>query len=180
MRTQVIDEVGQISRVLPAWMTSKQTDGRVLGFTPAWVIAYAKPGKGQQIAYYIAEQFGVKLNLVDYEVDRYELDRFLSHNWNPVTDSWIPTPAQTYFDNGVTDDISQWGNYNYTYTTFTTVNWVNGSNVVVWTNSYDGDQTVFDGNSLKFIEPVDMYVGTLSNPQVYDKYLVFPKRNILK
>jgi hypothetical protein len=38
------------------------------------------------------------------------------------------------------------------------------------------DPTVFDGNSLLFIAPVDMY----SNTQVYDKYLVFPKRNILE
>jgi hypothetical protein len=181
MRDQVIDVVGQISNVLPAWMTSKQTDGRVLGFIPAWVMAYAKPGKGAQIAYYIAEKFGVKLNLVDYEVDRYELDRFLSHNWDPVTDQWVPTPAQTYFDNGITDDISAWGNWNYEYTTFTSVQWVNvAGNAVIWTNSYNGEQTVFDGNSLKFIDPVDMYVGLLPNPQIYDKYLVFPKRNIIE
>jgi hypothetical protein len=77
MRDQVIDVVGQVSNVLPDWMTSKQTDGRVLGFVPAWVMAYAKPGKGAQIAYYIAEKFGVRLNLVDYEVDRYELDQIL-------------------------------------------------------------------------------------------------------
>lgn len=257
MRDQVIDVVGQISNVLPAWMTSKQTDGRVLGFIPAWVMAYAKPGKGAQIAYYIAEKFGARLNLVDYEVDRYELDRFLSHNWdanvivldiidisgdgntvtvtyneqaippalpgnnivisgvNPssynggydvitcsttqitfqsintsayvaggkltVPEQWIPPPAQTYFDNGITDDISAWGNYNPTYTVFTPVQWVNvAGNAVTWTNSYNGEQTVFDGNSLKFIDPVDMYVGLLPNPQIYDKYLVFPKRNIIE
>jgi hypothetical protein len=181
MRDQVIDVVGQISNVLPAWMTSKQSDGRVLGFVPAWIMAYAKPGKGAQIAYYIAEKFGVRLNLIDYEVDRYELDRFLSHNWDPVTDEWVPTPAQTYFDNGITDDISAWGNWNYEYTTFTPVQWVNVTgNAVTWTNNYNGEQTVFDGNSLKFIDPVDMYVGLLPNPQVYDKYLVFPKRNILE
>jgi hypothetical protein len=181
MRDQVIDVVGQVSNVLPAWMTSKQSDGRVLGFVPAWVMAYAKPGKGAQIAYYIAEKFGVKLNLIDYEVDRYELDRFLSHNWDPVTDEWVPTPAETYFDNGITDDISAWGNWNPAYTVFTPVQWVNGSgNAVAWTNTYNGEQTVFDGNSLKFIDPVDMYVGLYPNPQIYDKYLVFPKRNIIE
>jgi hypothetical protein len=35
--------------------------------------------------------------------------------------------------------------------------------------------TVFDGDSLQFVAPVDMY----SNSQEYDKYLVFPKRTIL-
>jgi hypothetical protein len=181
MRDQVIDTVGQISNVLPLWMTSKQLNGDVLGFTPAWTIAYAKPGCGRQLAYYIGQDFASQLNVIDYEVDRYELDRLLSHNWDPVTDQWVPTPAQTYFDNGITDDISLWGNYNPAYTVFTSVQWVNGTgNAVEWTNSYNGEQTVFDGNSLKFIDPVDMYVGLLPNPQIYDKYLVFPKRNILE
>jgi hypothetical protein len=37
------------------------------------------------------------------------------------------------------------------------------------------DETIFDENSLKFIAPVDMYDPT----DIYDKYLVFPKSNIL-
>jgi hypothetical protein len=83
-------------------MTSKQANGRVLGFTPAWVLAYAKPGKGEQIAYYVRTKFGERLNLIDFEVDRYELDRLLSHNWDPAADSttgaWEPVPAETTFD----------------------------------------------------------------------------------
>jgi hypothetical protein len=179
MRDQVIDTVGQVSNVLPLWMTSKQNDGRVLGFVPAWIIAYTKPDKGNQIAYYIRENFFDTLNLVDYEVDRYELDGLLSKNWDPYEETWIPTPAQTYFDYENTPTVSQWGNFSYTPqpTVFTAVTWTNSAgNAVTWTNSYDGEQTVFDGNSLKFIEPVDMY----SNTQAYDKYLVFPKRNILQ
>ena len=39
MREQVIDVVGQQSKLLPLWMLSKQSNGSVLGFTPAWVIA---------------------------------------------------------------------------------------------------------------------------------------------
>ena len=102
MRDQVIDQIGQISNVLPTWMLSKQANGRVLGFTPAWVLAYAKPGRGDQLAYYIRKQFGERLNLVDFEVDRYELDRLLTHNWDPVADStqgaWEPPAAATTFD----------------------------------------------------------------------------------
>ena len=102
MRDQVIDQVGQISNILPTWMLSKQSNGRVLGFTPAWVLAYAKPGRGDQLAYYIRTKFGQRLNLVDFEVDRYELDRSLTHNWDPVADSthgaWEPPPAATTFD----------------------------------------------------------------------------------
>jgi hypothetical protein len=98
MRDQVIDVVGQISTKLPLWMTSKQTDGRVLGFTPAWVLCYTQPDRARQIAYYIATQFGQQLNRVDFKVDRYILGTDLSRNWDPVTQRWTPTPNLTTFD----------------------------------------------------------------------------------
>ena len=147
MRDQVIDTVGQISNVLPRWMLSKQANGRVLGFTPAWVIAYTKPGKSGQIAYNIQTQFGEQLNKVDFKADRYELDDLLSIHWDPTaendhgtTGTWVPTPAETTFD------VST------------------------------GTPTVFDGNAMKFIAPVDMYTNTND----FDKYLMFPKKNILE
>jgi len=98
MRDQVIDVVGQISTKLPLWMTSKQTNGRVLGFTPAWVICYANPGRSKQIAYYISEYFAQQLNSVDFKVDRYVLDRTLSRNWDTETQQWTPKGSLTTFD----------------------------------------------------------------------------------
>jgi hypothetical protein len=46
MREQVEDVLGTVNNtnILPLWMTSQQIDGNTLGFTPAWVIAYCKPG----------------------------------------------------------------------------------------------------------------------------------------
>ena len=38
-----------------------------------------------------------------------------------------------------------------------------------------GDPTTIDKNSLRFETPVDNYTNT----EIYDKYLVFPRRNIL-
>jgi hypothetical protein len=170
MRDQVIDTVGQISNILPLWMTSKQANGRVLGFTPSWVIAYANPGKGDQLAYYINTKFNGSLNLIDFEVDRYELDRLLSKNWNPVTESWEPPAAETTFDLFI-GPFAQWIN-----DVGQSVQWVNNAGEQVnWLTTFNGDQTIFDGNSLRFIAPVDMY----SQTQIYDKYLVFPKRTIL-
>lgn len=178
MRDQVIDTVGEVSDILPLWMTSKQANGKVLGFTPSAVLAYAKPGKGNQIAYYIQTMFGEKLNLVDFKVDRYEIDQLLDKNWDPVADStggaWVPTPAETYFDlmPGTATEIPGWidefGD---------SVGWINNDNDLVgWLNeNYNSGQTTFDGNSLRFIAPVDMY----SQSQAYDKYLVFPHRTIL-
>ena len=244
MRDQVIDTVGQISKILPRWMLSKQIDGKVLGFTPAWVICYCKPGKSGQVAYNISQQYGEKLNLVDFEVDRYELDRLLSHNWDPVADSthgaWVPTPAETTFDlnlhyrigsedssyqtiaiispsNGgsgyaIGDRIRVLGSQlggedgindaNITvqdvnsgsisivhvqgqamlFSSGTMYDAVSGTNIVGTGTgaTFDflvssGEITTFDATSMRFEAPVDMYSST----DVYDKYLVFPRRNIL-
>lgn len=79
-------------------MTSKQANGRVLGFIPAWVMCYVNPGRAQQIAYYIATEFGQQLNLVDFKVDRYILDAEMSRNWNTATQRWTPAASLTTFD----------------------------------------------------------------------------------
>jgi hypothetical protein len=172
MRDQVIDVVGQVSNILPAWMISQQANGRILGFVPAWVIAYTKPGRGEQIAYNIRTLFEQPLNLIDFEVDRYELDRLLTKNWNPAADSWIPTPPEvTTFD--VFGEAVAWQN-----NLSQTVQWINDDDLVAtWVSGgAEGQPTIFDQNSLQFTAPVDMY----SNTQEYDKYLVFSKRNILE
>lgn len=108
MRDQVVSVVGQISPpltpALPLWMTTKQANGKVLGFTPAWVIAYVKPGQSSRVSYFINRIFGSNLNLIDFKVDRYELDRSATFAWEPYEDStelgqWIPSPpAATIFD----------------------------------------------------------------------------------
>ena len=173
MRQQVIDIVGQQSNILPLWMLSKQANGKVLGFTPAWIIAYTNLGQSGQIAYNIESYFNSQLNLIDFEVDRYELDNLLTRNWDRATQQWIPhPPTLTTFDVEVTGFINPWVDG-----TGNMVNWVNDSSQVVsWQNSYNGNSTVFDGGSMQFTDPVDMY----SNTTNYDKYLVFPKRNILE
>jgi len=236
MRDQVIDVVGRVSNVLPLWMTSKQANGKVLGFTPAWVLAYAKPGQGERLAYYIKTKFGERLNLVDFEIDRYELDKLLSKNWDSAAQTWIPTPpdfvtfdTQNHYELPVPNDSSLAfnGGSGYeigdiiriygnqvggtagtnditivveTVDTFGTITQARASGFapllstgntyinVVGTNiigtgtgaTWDivvvgADPTTFDGNSMQFTAPVDMY----SNTTDYDKYLVFPKRTIL-
>ncbi len=233
MRTQVIDSVGQISNILPRWMLSKQLNGQTLGFLPVWIIAYAQPGAGGQIAYNIQSQFGDQLNLVDFEVDRYELDNLLTKNWDRAAQEWIPTPptlatfdidyhyqlpVSFVFDGGtgyaVGDQIlidgSQVGGEDIVNDILLTVNTVDnfgtiesafcsgvasiviagdfyyniiGTNIIgtgvgaTWDiEVVPGVATVFDGGSIEFVAPVDMYTNT----QIYDKYLMFPKRNILE
>jgi len=179
MRDQVIDVVGQISNMLPRWMLSRQANGNVLGFTPAWVIAYTNPGQSGQIAYNIQTEFGATLNLVDFKVDRYELDNFLTKNWNRADQQWIPhPPTLTTFDLNPLNIQAAWVNDSFVITTWednlqTLVNWTYGT----------PPGTIFDGGSLQFITPVDMYSSdnsTTTNTTIYDKYLVFPKINILE
>ena len=183
MRNQVIDVVGQISNVLPRWMLSTQANGRTLGFTPAWVIAYTNPGQSGQIAYNIQTQFGTQLNLIDFKVDRYELDNLLTKNWDRDQQHWTPQPPTlTRFDYSASIINSLWGNYQplvppEQFPEFVVVNWINDDlEIVGWQNDWNGLPTTFDYNSLQFTAPVDMY----SNTTDYDKYLVFPKRNILE
>ena len=101
MRNQVIDVVGQYADVLPRWMTSKQANGRVLGFTKAWVLAYCLPGKGEQLAYNINNYWNNKLNNIDFDVDRYVLERQYSKWWEAWADStedgrWRTAEATTF------------------------------------------------------------------------------------
>ena len=236
MRTQVIDVIGQVSNVLPRWMISKQSNGQVLGFTPAWVIAYCKPKQSGQIAYNIKTTIGDALNLIDYQVDRYELDNLLTKNWNREEQQWIPTPpsyvsldVQCHYQLPIPNDSSLAFNGGIGYAIGDQIKifgtQVNGQNTlndillvvntvdqngtiesvfcygqapinsagelfynIVGTNitgtgtgatwdikTVPGMGTTFDGNSLLFTAPVDMY----SNTQAYDRYLLFPQRNII-
>jgi hypothetical protein len=102
MRDQIVDAIGQVPRsanVLPSWMYSRQSDGGVLGFTPAWVLAYTQPGQGNRIAYNLQRSIGNQLNLIDFKVDRYEIERQATYNFNPETYEWTPAnPTITTFD----------------------------------------------------------------------------------
>ena len=177
MRDQVIDVVGQISNVLPRWMLSRQVNGNVLGFTPAWVIAYTNPGQSGQVAYNVATQFNAQLNLIDFKVDRYELDNFLTKNWDRAGQHWIPQPPTlTTFD--FSHALATWIN-NYLDLTY----WEDNYNTLATWTYGTPPGTTFDGGSMQFTAPVDMYSSdnsTTTNTTIYDKYLVFPKINILE
>jgi hypothetical protein len=155
MRDQVIDVVGQISSKLPLWMTSKQPNGRILGFTPAWVICYVQPGRAQQIAYYISTLFSKQLNLVDFKVDRYVLDAELSRNWNTETQRWTPTPSLTTFDRFSTGENTFIGSVDiatdlaYSDVNNRTLDYINNL------GGLDGIINGINGNTLIFVKQQD-------------------------
>ena len=93
----MIAGVGYVNKgALPDWMTSKQADGRVLGFTRAIVLAYTVPNASALIAYRYGQK-GYNLNNIDFTVDRYQLDNNYSANFDISTMSFI-TSRETTFD----------------------------------------------------------------------------------
>jgi len=175
MRDQVIDTVGRIFPALPRWMISKQENGQVLGFTPAWVIAYVKPGESGRVAYNIRNS-GIDLNLIDFKIDRYEIDRSQTWQWNNTDQQWEPAPPEaTTFDTlTASPSISYWIN-----SASNQVTWQNQDTTgVLWQTSGSGIPqrgTIFDGGSTRFITPAVRWVPT----DAFDKYLVFPRKDIL-
>jgi hypothetical protein len=93
----MISNLGYANKgALPEWMTSRQPDGRVLGFTRAVVLAYTKPGASALIAYRLQDQ-NINLNEIDFTVDRYQLDNVLSENYN-IEQGAFNTSTETTFD----------------------------------------------------------------------------------
>ena len=87
MISRVADNVGYQDRsILPLWMTSRQSDGTVLGFTRALVLCYTLPNYSAEIAYRITTA-APNFNLIDFTIDRYDYDSILSDNFikTPVT-----------------------------------------------------------------------------------------------
>lgn len=88
MRKQEQDQLGFYNddALLPAWMTSQQLDGSTLGFIPAWVIAYCNPGYSTTIKNNINNwqnsSSGIKFNKIQFTIDRFEVDKQLTFDWN--------------------------------------------------------------------------------------------------
>lgn len=89
MEARLESGIGYLDKgVLPNWMTSRQPDGYVLGFTRAIVLCYTLPGKSTEVSYRIS-QVAQSLNLIDFVIDRYEWDNILSEYYDPSTSQFI-------------------------------------------------------------------------------------------
>jgi hypothetical protein len=74
MRDRIISKITQNNLdTLPDWMTTTQTDGRVLGFIFAVPIVYCIPGQAKQVLFDINAS-GFDINKVNFDVDRYTWD----------------------------------------------------------------------------------------------------------
>lgn len=97
MRNRIIDKIGVANNnTLPAWMTSPQPNPNnsgqflpPLGFTRGIVLAYTVPGGSGLIAYRLRNS-GFRFNRILFQFDRYQLDNYLSANYNLQTKSFLP------------------------------------------------------------------------------------------
>lgn len=88
MAQRISTDIGYENRsVLPEWMTSRQTDGTVLGFIRALVLCYTKPGKSAEVAYR-AQQVINEFQGIQFTIDRYEWDNSLSDVYNKSSNSF--------------------------------------------------------------------------------------------
>ena len=99
MRNRVSAVLGQQydSSLLPLWMTSQQADGNTLGYTQAWVICYTKPGKAITIKNNINDNWAYKLNQINFNIDRFTVDKSTTYNYDKTTNppSWTGLPSAT-------------------------------------------------------------------------------------
>ena len=97
MTDAVVSTLGYANKgALPDWMTSRQANGLVLGFTRAVVLAYTIPGASNLIAYRLEKQ-NFNMNEIDFTVDRYELDNSYTANYDVTAGAFIPS-VETTFD----------------------------------------------------------------------------------
>lgn len=82
--------------VLPDWMTSRQANGRQLGFVRAVVLAYVKPGESNLVAYRLRQR-NFNFNSIDFTVDRYQIDNVYSTNYDLTANAFV-TSRETTFD----------------------------------------------------------------------------------
>jgi len=83
--------------ILPEWMTSQQNDGGTLGFIKAWVICYTLPGLSSTVKANIENNWQYKLNQIDFSVDRFNVDKSATYNFDTLLsiDAWTSFPSAT-------------------------------------------------------------------------------------
>jgi hypothetical protein len=105
MRNRVGSELGQDFnfRLYPKWMTSQQKDGSTLGYIPAWVICYTKPGFADIIKQNIETNwkdpvgYNLRLNEINFRLDRFTVDKSATYNYDTLLNpsEWTDLPSAT-------------------------------------------------------------------------------------
>lgn len=141
---------------LPPWMTSNQPDATTatgftipLGYTKAVVIAHAKPGQGEKIAYKIRKS-NFDFNQIEFTVDRYQVDNYYSSNYNISSGAYIKD-RETTFDSDQNINVGTIVT-SVTYAVSVPYSQINGRPVdyIVANSGIDGIDNFADGETIIF------------------------------
>jgi hypothetical protein len=81
-------------------MRTQQDTGSTLGFVRGWVICYTKPGRSAEIMNNIKTKWQYILNQTEFEMDRFEVDRSLTFDYDSESTSiqkWLKLPSAQPF-----------------------------------------------------------------------------------
>ena len=99
MRNQLAQSIGLNfdSKLLPRWMQTQQANGVILGYIQAWVICYTLPGYSTTVKDNINNIWDGKINNINFEVDRYLVDKSATYDWNTYLQlpQWTGLPSAT-------------------------------------------------------------------------------------
>jgi hypothetical protein len=191
MRNRVIDKTGQVSTELPTWMLSKQPNGNILGFTTAWVIAYTLPGQSNSVAYNISRKFGNTLNKINFVADRYTLQAQFTQNWDAEDQRWYPTDITSFdiYNHGISADsvdtsadvadVDITADLTNASTIETTFDKRSCVFIGVRANKADITTKTSDTISISADNGSKGVSTTFLNTDKYNKYLLFPKQDII-
>ena len=124
MRNRIETSIGYANRnSLPLWMTSPQIDpensNRYIpppGLVQAAILAYTKPGASNLVAYRL-KQSNFNFNQVEFKFDRYQLDDYLSRNYNFTSEKFTPGVITTIDKNpSIAEKFRFVGNVDYAVT----------------------------------------------------------------
>lgn len=151
MRRILISKLTQaVKEPLPRWMTSKQQDGRILGWTPAAVLAYVQPGEAARVAFNLRQATDIDLKLLSYDLDRYILDNNMSRNYNTETNSYNES-TQTTFDALVSPLLGPVATADFAVSVpFSSIDGLDSAYIDTVLGGLDGTIDVYDGKKIVF------------------------------
>ena len=135
---------------LPDWMTSRQANGFILGFTRAVILAYTVPGASSLIAYRFNQQ-NFNMNEIDFTVDRYQVDNIYSANYDITAGAFI-TSRETTFDRypGLSSVFAATGTVDYAVSiSYESIN-NRAKSSIISLGGMDGINSFRDGETLVF------------------------------
>jgi hypothetical protein len=151
MKDVTVSALGYANKgALPDWMTSRQANGFILGFTRAVVLAYTVPGASSLIAYRFAQQ-DFNVNEIDFTVDRYQVDNIYTANYDITAGAFI-TSRETTFDRypGLSSVFVATGTVDYAVSiSYESIN-NRAKSSIISLGGLDGIKSFKDGETLVF------------------------------